>query len=198
MCYAMMALAMDLIWGYAGILSLGHGLFFALGGYAMGMYLMREIGNEGQYRSFLAGLHGVPRLERLSLVLGRHGIFLLRVTENRARARRCWHSSSAGSPFVRASRASISRSSPRRSPLRSCCCSFATTPASAATTASPTSNGSSASRWRIPATRVSVFVVTGMFLILTLLLCRYIVTSKFGRVLARHPRRRVAHDVFRL
>ena len=51
MCYAMVALAMDLIWGYAGILSLGHGLFFALGGYSMGMYLMREIGAEGQYRS---------------------------------------------------------------------------------------------------------------------------------------------------
>src|SRR4030065_27265 len=51
MCYALVALAMDLVWGYAGILSLGHGLFFALGGYAMGMYLMREIGNEGQYQS---------------------------------------------------------------------------------------------------------------------------------------------------
>ncbi|MBL8348212.1 MAG: urea ABC transporter permease subunit UrtC [Rubrivivax sp.] len=50
LCYAICALAMDLIWGYAGILSLGHGLFFALGGYAMGMYLMREIGSEGQYR----------------------------------------------------------------------------------------------------------------------------------------------------
>src|SRR3989344_7723208 len=53
MCYAMVALAMDLIWGYAGILSLGHGLFFALGGYAMGMTLMREIGTEGQYQSHL-------------------------------------------------------------------------------------------------------------------------------------------------
>jgi len=51
MCYAIVAVAMDLIWGYAGILSLGHGLFFALGGYAMGMYLMRQIGREGQYRS---------------------------------------------------------------------------------------------------------------------------------------------------
>ena len=51
MCYAMVALAMDLIWGYCGILSLGHGLFFALGGYAMGMYLMRQIGREGQYKS---------------------------------------------------------------------------------------------------------------------------------------------------
>ena len=44
LCYAMVALAMDLIWGYTGILSLGHGVFFALGGYAMGMYLMRQIG----------------------------------------------------------------------------------------------------------------------------------------------------------
>ena len=53
MCYAICALAMDLIWGYTGILSLGHGLFFALGGYAMGMYLMRQIGREGNYQSDL-------------------------------------------------------------------------------------------------------------------------------------------------
>ena len=52
-CYAIVALAMDLVWGYAGILSLGHGLFFALGGYAMGMYLMRAIGSEGVYHSAL-------------------------------------------------------------------------------------------------------------------------------------------------
>ncbi len=53
MCFAIVAIAMDLIWGYTGILSLGHGLFFALGGYAMGMYLMRQIGREGQYQSEL-------------------------------------------------------------------------------------------------------------------------------------------------
>jgi urea transport system permease protein len=53
MCYAIVALAMDLIWGYTGILSLGHGTFFALGGYAMGMYLMRSIGLEGVYHSDL-------------------------------------------------------------------------------------------------------------------------------------------------
>ena len=53
MCYAICALAMDLIWGYTGILSLGHGLFFALGGYAMGMYLMRQIGLDGNYNSGL-------------------------------------------------------------------------------------------------------------------------------------------------
>ena len=51
LCYAICALAMDLIWGYTGILSLGHGLFFALGGYGMGMYLMRQIGTDGQYKS---------------------------------------------------------------------------------------------------------------------------------------------------
>ena len=48
-CYALLALALDLVWGYCGILSLGHGAFFALGGYAMGMYLMREIGGRGKY-----------------------------------------------------------------------------------------------------------------------------------------------------
>jgi urea transport system permease protein len=53
MCFAICALAMDLIWGYTGILSLGHGLFFALGGYAMGMYLMRQIGLDGNYKSAL-------------------------------------------------------------------------------------------------------------------------------------------------
>ena len=53
MCYAICALALDLIWGYTGILSLGHGLFFALGGYVMGMYLMRQIGRDGQYQSDL-------------------------------------------------------------------------------------------------------------------------------------------------
>jgi urea transport system permease protein len=49
LCYAMLAMAVDLIWGYCGILSLGHAAFFSLGGYAMGMYLMREIGPRGVY-----------------------------------------------------------------------------------------------------------------------------------------------------
>ena len=49
LCFALLALAVDLIWGYCGILSLGHGAFFALGGYAMGMYLMRQIGDRGVY-----------------------------------------------------------------------------------------------------------------------------------------------------
>jgi urea transport system permease protein len=49
LCYAILALGLDLVWGYCGILSLGHGAFFALGGYAMGMYLMRQIGDRGVY-----------------------------------------------------------------------------------------------------------------------------------------------------
>jgi len=49
LCFALLALALDLVWGYCGILSLGHGAFFALGGYAMGMYLMRQIGERGVY-----------------------------------------------------------------------------------------------------------------------------------------------------
>jgi urea transport system permease protein len=49
LCFALLAVALDLVWGYCGILSLGHGAFFALGGYAMGMYLMRQIGTRGVY-----------------------------------------------------------------------------------------------------------------------------------------------------
>lgn len=49
LCYALLALALDLVWGFCGILSLGHGAFFALGGYAMGMYLMRQVGPRGVY-----------------------------------------------------------------------------------------------------------------------------------------------------
>jgi urea transport system permease protein len=53
LCYAALALSIDLVWGYMGILSLGHGAFFALGGYAFGMYLMRQIGSKGVYVSEL-------------------------------------------------------------------------------------------------------------------------------------------------
>lgn len=53
MCYMIAALALDLVWGVGGLLSLGHGLYFALGGYAMGMYLMRAIGRDGNYQSDL-------------------------------------------------------------------------------------------------------------------------------------------------
>src|SRR5579859_2587241 len=64
LCFAMLALAVDLVWGYAGILSLGHAAFFALGGYAMGMYLMRSIGARGVY--------GNPNLPDFMVFLGWH------------------------------------------------------------------------------------------------------------------------------
>ena len=56
LCYAIVAVALDLVWGYAGMLSLGHGIFFALGGYAMGMYLMRQASGEElpEFMSFLS------------------------------------------------------------------------------------------------------------------------------------------------
>ena len=56
LCYAVVAIALDLVWGYAGLLSLGHGIFFALGGYAMGMYLMRQAAGDGlpAFMSFLS------------------------------------------------------------------------------------------------------------------------------------------------
>ncbi|CNE38653.1 urea ABC transporter permease subunit UrtC [Yersinia nurmii] len=59
LCYAIVAIALDLVWGYAGLLSLGHGIFFALGGYAMGMYLMRQAAGEGlpAFMSFLSWDH---------------------------------------------------------------------------------------------------------------------------------------------
>mgnify|MGYP003341342114 CR=1 FL=1 len=53
LCYASLALAVDLVWGFCGILSLGHAAFFALGGYCMGMYLMRQIGTRGVYGNAL-------------------------------------------------------------------------------------------------------------------------------------------------
>jgi urea transport system permease protein len=66
LCFAMLALAVDLVWGFAGILSLGHAAFFALGGYAMGMYLMRQIGTRGVY--------GNPNLPDFMVFLGWHDL----------------------------------------------------------------------------------------------------------------------------
>ncbi len=115
LCYATVALAMDLVWGYTGILSLGHGLFFALGGYAMGMYLMRAIGRDGVYGDpvlpdFMVFLDWkeLPWYWLGSRPLPPAG------AAGGAGARRSWPSSSAGSPSARGSAASTSRSSPRR------------------------------------------------------------------------------------
>ena len=87
--FALLALALDLVWGYCGVLSLGHGAFFALGGYAMGMHLMREIGTRGRVRpSAAAGLHGVPQLGGAAVVLARLRPVLVRLPDGGPGARR--------------------------------------------------------------------------------------------------------------
>ena len=182
MCYAIVALAMDLIWGYTGILSLGHGLFFALGGYAMGMYLMRSIGHDGVYKSDLPDFMVFLDWKAYPWYWSFTDHFwycALLVVLVPGFSRSC----SASSRSARGSRASISRSSRRRSPTRSCCCSSATTPASAATTASPISSGSSGFPIHAPETRMALFMFTGAALIGFLFLGRAIVSSKLGRVL---------------
>ena len=114
MCYAMLALAVDLIWGYCGILSLGHAAFFALGGYAMGMYLMRQIGPRGVY--------GDPVLPDFMVFLNWkelpwfwHGFdhFWFAAADGGAGAGRCSRWCSAGWRSARGSPASICRSSRR-------------------------------------------------------------------------------------
>ena len=73
LCYAILALAVDLVWGFAGILTLGHAAFFALGGYAMGMYLMRQIGARGMYANpVLPDFMVFLNYKDLAVVLARH------------------------------------------------------------------------------------------------------------------------------
>ena len=113
--YALLALSVGLIWGYCGILSLGHGAFFALGGYAMGMYLMRQIGSRGVY--------GNPDLPDFMVFLNWKELpfawygfqsFPYAHADGGAGPRASSPSSSAGSPSAAASPASTSRSSRRR------------------------------------------------------------------------------------
>ncbi len=105
LCYAIVAVALDLVWGYAGMLSLGHGIFFALGGYAMGMYLMRQGGGR---RS--AGVYVFSLLERAALVLVGHAAFRPGRWRWWCWFPVCWPWCSAGLPFARRSKGSISRS----------------------------------------------------------------------------------------
>ncbi len=114
LCYAILALALDLVWGYAGILSLGHAAFFALGGYAMGMYLMREIGARGVYAD--------ARLPDFMVFLGWHDLpWYWHGFEHFAFAALMallvpvrWRSCSGGSRSAPGSAGCISPSSPRR------------------------------------------------------------------------------------
>ena len=183
MCYAIVALAMDLIWGYAGILSLGHGLFFALGGYSMGMYLMREIGAEGQYRSNLPDFMVFLDWKEFPWYWAGSEYFTLALLKIL---------------LVPGLLAFVFGWFAFRSRIKGVYFSIITQALTFAfmllffrnDTGFGGNNGFTDFK-RImgfslahPGTRVTLFAVTGLVLILTLLLCRYIVTSKFGRVLA--------------
>ena len=183
MCYAMVALAMDLIWGFAGILSLGHGLFFALGGYSMGMYLMREIGTEGQYRSHLPDYMVFLDWQEFPWYWAGTEYFSLALLKIL---------------LVPGLLAFVFGWFAFRSRIKGVYFSIITQALTFAfmllffrnNTGFGGNNGFTDFKRILgfslahPGTRVAIFAVTGLFLILALLLCRYIVTSKLGRVLA--------------
>jgi urea transport system permease protein len=182
MCYAMVAIAMDLIWGYAGILSLGHGLFFALGGYAMGMYLMRQIGREGQYQADLPDFMVFLDWKELPLAWWNSDQFwwcaLLVV-------------------LVPGLLALVFGFFAFRSRVKGVYFSIITQALTFAAmllffrnaTGFGGNNGFTDFKRILgmpittPETRMILFAATGLALIMTLLLARWIVTSKFGRVL---------------
>jgi urea transport system permease protein len=182
MCYAIVALALDLVWGYAGILSLGHGLFFALGGYAMGMHLMRQIGREGQYQSDLPDFmvfldwkelpwqwwSSEHFLWALLLVVLVPGIlaFVFGYFAFRSRVKGVYFS------------------------IITQALTFAAMLLFFRNNTGFGGNNGFTDFKRIlgfsitaPETRMTLFVVTAFLLLLTFLLCRWIVASKFGRVL---------------
>jgi urea transport system permease protein len=182
MCYAMVALAMDLIWGYTGILSLGHGVFFALGGYAMGMYLMRSIGHEGVYQSELPDFMVFLDWKAYPWYWGFTGHF--------------WYCALLVI-LVPGVLAFVFGFFAFRSRIRGVYFSIITQALTFAfmllffrnDTGFGGNNGFTDFKRILgfpittPGTRMALFVITACFLILTLLLARYIVTSRLGRVL---------------
>ncbi|MBI5612349.1 MAG: urea ABC transporter permease subunit UrtC [Gammaproteobacteria bacterium] len=183
MCYAMVALAMDLIWGYAGILSLGHGLFFALGGYSMGMYLMREIGTEGQYRSHLPDYMVFLDWKEFPWYWAGSEYFWLAVLKV---------------ILVPGLLAFVFGWFAFRSRIKGVYFSIITQALTFAfmllffrnDTGFGGNNGFTDFKRILgfpladPVTKTALFMITGLFLVLTLLACRYLVISKLGRVLA--------------
>ena len=182
MCYAIVAVALDLIWGYAGILSLGHGLFFALGGYAMGMYLMRQIGREGQYQSDLPDFMVFLDWKELPWQWwgSEHFLWALFLVV-----------------FVPGILAFVFGYFAFRSRVRGVYFSIITQALTFAAmllffrnaTGFGGNNGFTDFKRILgftvtsPETRMALFVITAAILISTLLVARWIVTSKFGRVL---------------
>jgi urea transport system permease protein len=182
MCYAIVAVAMDLIWGYGGILSLGHGLFFALGGYAFGMYLMRSIGRDGVYQSDLPDF--MVFLDWKALPWYWHG------TEHFAYAVLLVLVIPALLAFVFGYFAFRSRIKGVYFSIITQAMTFAFMLLFFRNETGFGGNNGFTDFKRIlghsitaPETRVALFALTAAILIGTLLLARYLVSSKFGRIL---------------
>lgn len=182
MCYAIVALAMDLVWGYAGILSLGHGLFFALGGYATGMYLMRAIGRDGVYGADIPDFMVFLDWKELPWYWVGTDQF--------------WYAALLV-VFVPGLLAFVFGYFAFRSRIKGVYFSIITQALTFAfmllffrnQTGFGGNNGFTDFKRILgfsltdPTTKLALFVITGVVLIGTLLLCRYIVTSRLGRVL---------------
>ncbi len=182
MCYMMVALAMDLIWGFTGILSLGHGVFFALGGYGMGMYLMRMIGREGQYQSDLPDF--------MVFLDWKTYPWYWSFTEH------FWYAMLLV-VLVPGILAFVFGYFAFRSRIKGVYFSIITQALTFAfmllffrnNTGFGGNNGFTDFKWILgfritdPSTKASLFVITGITLIIALLVCRFIVKSKLGRVL---------------
>ena len=182
MCYAIVAMAMDLVWGYTGVLSLGHGLFFALGGYAMGMYLMRSIGTAGVYGSILPDF--MVFLDWKELPWYWYGFD------------RFWFAALMVL-LVPGLLALIFGFFAFRSRIKGVYFSIITQAMTFAfmllffrnETGFGGNNGFTDFKRILgfplasPGTKLSLYLCTGLFLLLALLLCRFIITSKLGRIL---------------
>jgi urea transport system permease protein len=182
LCFGIAALAMDLLWGYAGILSLGHAMFFALGGYGMGMYLMRSMAGEGVYRSQLPDF--MVFLDWKALPWYWHGFDSFGFAAVMALA-------------VPGLLALVFGWLTFRSRIKGVYLSIVTQALTYAAmllffqnaTGFGGNNGLTDFKrilgWPLAAasTKVMLYTITAIVLVLTYLLCRYIVTSKLGRVL---------------
>jgi urea transport system permease protein len=182
MCYAVVALAMDLIWGYTGILSLGQGLFFALGGYAFGMYLMRQIGHDGVYQSDLPDFMVFLDWKAFPWYWAGTGSFVIAVLKVIAVPGLI--------AFIFGFFAFRSRIKGVYFSIITQALTFAAMLAFFRNDMGFGGNNGFTDFKRVlgfpitaPATRTTLFVISGLYLLSALLVCRVIVTSKLGRVL---------------
>ncbi len=182
MCYAVVALAMDLIWGYTGILSLGQGLFFALGGYAFGMYLMRQIGHDGVYQSDLPDFMVFLDWKAFPWYWAGSDSFVIAVLKVVLVP--------GIIAFVFGFFAFRSRIKGVYFSIITQAFTFAAMLAFFRNDMGFGGNNGFTDFKRVldipitsPATRTTLYVISGLYLLLALLVCRFIVTSKLGRVL---------------